>query len=400
MDAAFFARRFLKPFLCAWLLLVLGSAALSAHPLNATRLTISFSPEGSITGTMEIDLVYILEGSEEYYRVSRLPPAEQEELLRPILSRVQEGFRLRFGERDVNLEVGEFELPRQSLSEYVEYRTKSMTVLNVSAKIPEGRRSFFLEVNPELPIEYPVVFHVFYEGEQRQFRSTLAFKNSPTEPFFLPRELVVASSTGEDDSFVLAPDEADTGGSGFRLFGLYVKFGFLHILPEGIDHILFVLGLFFLRIHWKPLLAQVTAFTIAHSITLGLSVYGLISLPMSIVEPLVLLSIVFVAVENVVRTKLSPWRVGVVFAFGLLHGLGFAGFLAELGIPSENFVMALLSFNIGVELGQLAVIALAFLVVGWWRDRSWYRSWIAIPASLMIASVGLYWMVAHILTEM
>lgn len=121
---------------------------------------------------------------------------------------------------------------------------------------------------------------------------------------------------------------------------------------------------------------------------------------MSVVEPLVLLSIIFVAVENVIRTKLIPWRVGIVFAFGLLHGLGFAGFLAELGIPRENFLMALLSFNIGVELGQLVVIGAAFLVVGWWRNHSWYRASIAAPASILIASVGLYWMGGSLLTEM
>jgi hypothetical protein len=391
--------RVLKTVLIGVILLVLGATVALAHPINATRLTTSFFPEGTVTGTMEIDLVYFLEGSEEYYRISQLPAAEQEERLRPILDRIQQGVWLRFGERTLHLEIGGFKLPEQSLAEYLEYRTKSMTVLELSGTVPPGGRVFSLNVDPDLPIEYPVIFHVFFEAEQRRFLSTMAFRNNPTEPFSLPQSLVRASE-GQEETIAGTEDEADQGRFSFNLFGLYVKFGFLHIVPEGLDHILFVLGLFFLRIHWKPLLAQVTAFTIAHSITLGLSVYGLISLPMSVVEPLVLLSIVFVAVENVVRTSLSPWRVGVVFGFGLLHGLGFAGFLAELGIPSENFLMALLSFNIGVELGQLAVIAMAFVAVGWWRDRSWYRSTIALPASVIIAAIGLYWTGAYIIAEL
>lgn len=405
LPAAFPFGRALKLFAGAILLLLLGTVPAFAHPLNATRLTTSFHPDGRITGKMEIDLVYLLGGSEEYYRISQLAPAEQEEALAPALRKIEEGVFLKFAETRVNLEIGTFELPGQSLEEYRAYRIKSMTELEVSAKVPPGKRTFTLEVDSGLAIEYPVVFQVFFEGEPRQFLSTMVFKDHPSEPFLLPQRLVVASAEEADDSVSLAADKSaeddeEQGGFSTHLFKLYVKFGFLHIVPEGLDHILFVLGLFFLRIHWKPLLAQVTAFTVAHSITLGLSVYGLISLPMSVVEPLVLLSIIFVAVENVIRTKLSPWRVGIVFAFGLLHGLGFAGFLAELEIPRESFLMALLSFNIGVELGQLAVIGAAFVIVGWWRNHSWYRASIASPASILIASVGLYWMGGYLLTEL
>jgi hydrogenase/urease accessory protein HupE len=172
----------------------------------------------------------------------------------------------------------------------------------------------------------------------------------------------------------------------------YLGLGFTHILPGGLDHVLFVLGIFLFATRLKPVLWQVTAFTVAHSITLGLSIYGVVSLPSTIVEPLIALSIVYVAVENVLRPKLSPWRVTVVFAFGLLHGLGFAGVLSELGLPRSEFLTALVSFNVGVEAGQLAVIALAFVAVGSWaRGESWYRQRVVVPASLAIAAVGLYW---------
>jgi hypothetical protein len=175
--------------------------------------------------------------------------------------------------------------------------------------------------------------------------------------------------------------------------GEYAGLGFTHILPKGLDHILFVVGLFLLGTRWRPLLLQVTLFTIAHSVTLGLSMLGLVSLPPSIVEPLIALSIAYVAVENLFTTELTPWRGALVFAFGLLHGLGFAGVLGELGMPAGRFALALVAFNVGVELGQLAVIALAMLAVGWWRTTrlETYRRWVVVPVSLAIAVVGLYW---------
>ena len=172
----------------------------------------------------------------------------------------------------------------------------------------------------------------------------------------------------------------------------YVGLGFTHILPKGVDHILFVLGLYLLSTRWKPLLVQVTAFTLAHSITLALSVYGIFSLPASIVEPLIALSIAYVAIENVLTSRLHAWRTIVVFGFGLLHGMGFAGVLQEIGLPRSEFVTALIAFNVGVELGQLAVIALAFVLTGLWlRAKPWYRNGVVVPASLLIAAIGLYW---------
>jgi HupE/UreJ protein len=178
--------------------------------------------------------------------------------------------------------------------------------------------------------------------------------------------------------------------------GLYLKLGFTHILPKGLDHILFVLGLFLLSRRLRPLLQQVTSFTIAHTVTLALSIYGVVTLPPSVVEPLIALSIVFVAVENLFTAELRPSRIALVFAFGLLHGLGFAGVLSELGLPRSEFLPALLSFNLGVEGGQLAVIALAFLAVGLFRERIWYRRAVVVPASFLIAAVGLYWSVQRV----
>lgn len=177
----------------------------------------------------------------------------------------------------------------------------------------------------------------------------------------------------------------------------YLVLGFEHILPLGLDHILFVVGLFLLSTRWRPLLWQVSAFTVAHTLTLALSMLDVVSLSSDIVEPLIALSIAYVAIENLCTTRLHAWRQAIVFGFGLLHGLGFAGVLSELGLPDGRFATALVSFNVGVELGQLAVIALASIVVGWCRRAEWYRRRIVVPASCLIAATGLFWTVERMM---
>ena len=178
----------------------------------------------------------------------------------------------------------------------------------------------------------------------------------------------------------------------FTVFTRFIVQGFEHIIPKGADHIVFVLGLFFFSLKMRPLLVQVTSFTVAHTVTLALAALGFVTISPSIVEPLIAASIVFVAVENILRPQLGVWRTAVVFVFGLLHGLGFASVLGELGGGQANFVARLIGFNIGVEIGQLAVIAVAFLLVGLTMgSQPWYRARVAIPASLIIALIGVHW---------
>lgn len=183
---------------------------------------------------------------------------------------------------------------------------------------------------------------------------------------------------------------AEVGG--LEQFARYIVLGFEHIIPKGLDHILFVLGLFFFSLKVRPLLVQVTAFTLAHTATLAMAILGIVTVSPEIVEPLIAASIVYVAVENILRPQLGWWRTAVVFGFGLLHGLGFASVLGEIGLDPARLVSGLIGFNIGVELGQLAVIALAFALLAWpFGRRAWYRQGIAIPASVLIAGVGAWW---------
>ena len=144
----------------------------------------------------------------------------------------------------------------------------------------------------------------------------------------------------------------------WRVLGQYLVLGFTHILPLGWDHMLFILGLFLASSSVRSLLAQATVFTVAHSITLGLAMFNVFRLPAEIVEPAILLSIVYIFFE---RRAAAKRRLALVFGFGLLHGMGFASVLTELGLPRAEFVTALAGFNLGVEAAQLAVIGICYL---------------------------------------
>lgn len=181
----------------------------------------------------------------------------------------------------------------------------------------------------------------------------------------------------------------------------YTKLGFTHIIPQGFDHILFVAGLCLLSTKIKPMLWQATAFTVAHSITLALSMKNVFVVPSPIVEPIIALSIVFVAVENILISKLKPWRVLLVFLFGLIHGMGFASALNEIGLPNGKFFTSILSFNLGVELGQMTVIAAIFsLIIIPFKDKLWYRKRVVYGLSSCIALVAAYWVVDRVFMTM
>ena len=187
-----------------------------------------------------------------------------------------------------------------------------------------------------------------------------------------------------------------TDSGAWSTFLSYLKQGFEHILPEGLDHILFVLGLFLLCRAWKPILIQVTIFTAAHTITLALATLGYVSADQRIVEAVIAASITIVALENIFRPTYGKFRLLMVFGFGLIHGLGFAQRLIDERIPEGSLGSALLGFNVGVELGQLAVIGLAVAATFWLKDEEKYRRWVVIPASALIALAGIIWAIERL----
>lgn len=301
-----------------------------------------------------------------YDLLRQMDPAALEAELRAAWGRIALGFIIEVdGVRlspeiiDVQIPgVGNIELPRDSL-------------LTVGATLPEGDAGVRVGLSPQFGTFVP-----------RQ----VGGGDNAYEGFLDGGELTPELSRTE----ILT----ETGG---EVFVRYVISGFDHIIPKGLDHILFVLGLFFFATQFKPLLLQVSAFTVAHTITLALAATGTVSVPGSIVEPLIAASIVYVAVENILGFGNTKWRTIFVFGFGLLHGLGFASVLGDFGIAQGAFIQALIGFNVGVELGQLAVIAIAFALVGWFMKKDWYRMAIVIPASLVIAGIGAWWVVERTL---
>jgi hydrogenase/urease accessory protein HupE len=181
----------------------------------------------------------------------------------------------------------------------------------------------------------------------------------------------------------------------------YLLLGVEHILL-GFDHLLFVLALLFLLSDWRKLLLAITAFTVAHSLTLAAATFGVIHMPGPPVEVCIALSIAFIAAEIVHRRRgrmlLSvrwPWL--VAFAFGLLHGLGFAGALSELGLPAGHIPLALLFFNLGVEAGQLLFIIVVLPVIALFRSGRimlWRGSELVVPYA--IGTVAMFWVIERI----
>ncbi len=216
-----------------------------------------------------------------------------------------------------------------------------------------------------------------------------------TSPVF-EVSIAAASDQPAGDGSVVRTPEPESSTSTLDVFWRFMVLGFTHILPGGPDHALFVLGLFLLVPKWKTVLLQITAFTVAHTITLTLASLDVVRLPPSVVEPTIAATIAFVGIENLCTAKVQPWRPAVAFLFGLVHGLGVATAFNEAGFPPGRLVPSLAAFTVGVEGGHIAILAAAFLALGWCRDKPWYRSRVAIPLSLGISGVALFWMVQRI----
>jgi hydrogenase/urease accessory protein HupE len=350
----------------------LGAADLRAHELGTIRTYADFHRDGRFSIEIFIDREHLPPGFAASAVLSRTPirglsASLERAPVGRILAEVANHSAVFFDGRPVPFELA-WKNPDSAAAE---------SILQLAGDVPGGARVFVWKNS--LPLG-TYLLTIRSEGEDTPARQWVE-GGSGSVPFAL-------------NASVVPPTRG-------QIARQYLSLGYTHILPKGLDHILFVLGIFLLSTRLKPVLVQVTAFTVAHTITLALTMYGVVSLRSSIVEPLIAVSIVYVAVENVLRPQLSPWRVALVFAFGLLHGMGFAGVLSHLGLPRSEFATALLCFNAGVELGQLSVILLAFLLLGLpFRRESWYRRRVVVPASLAIAAVGLFWAIQRILPSL
>ena len=191
------------------------------------------------------------------------------------------------------------------------------------------------------------------------------------------------------DSKLTIPEEVQVFPTG------YFTLGIEHLIG-GSDHLLFVFGLLFIVFGWRNLLKTVTAFTAAHSLTLGLSVFEIVSLPSITIEALIALTIIYLALEisEEKGKDHTPWI--MAFGFGLLHGFGFAGALSEIGIANEQLLLSLLFFNIGIEIGQLIMIPI-FLIIIWLLQKIKLNFSVTKLSSYAIGGMGSFWLIERVL---
>ena len=361
----------------AWL-----SSSLSAHPAAMTGCLLKVEPDGSLQVDLRFNaLAFVINDDPQHIPDSAFRETLESPMGQFDTQRAEADLRLQRGLM-VLCDANRLDLRWTHLPTSAEIRAQTnplSTVLleaTATARLPAGSHVLRLRL-PE--VIGTVVVSVSHPGREDVVS---LLQPGETSPAF-------------DVSIQEEPSKAPS--SRLQAFAQFVAMGFKHILPEGLDHILFVLGLFLLSARWRSLLAQVTAFTLAHSVTLGLSLYGVVSLKSAIVEPLIALSIVLVAWDNLRSTQVRSTRLLVVFGFGLIHGLGFAGALQDLHLERSQLSSALVGFNLGIELGQLAVIAVAFLAVGWARNLAHYRRCVTIPASVAIGAVAIAWTIQRLL---
>ena len=374
----------------AILSIVLVPVAAVADVVKPALVEIIVQRDGEITIEARVSIEALLTGinsrykntqdapsADEYDFYREMPAEELHEVFVPFQQVFLENISLKTGfyggDQPVQLSVSKVDVPPRGYT-----KVPRISIVYLTGKLPEGTR--------ELTWYYPERFgdnavrlkQVDKVNEEWHWSQWQWLRNDAVSQAFTLDEIVARQSVTE-------------------VIESYIVIGFEHIVPLGLDHILFILGLFLLSTHWRPLLWQVTMFTIAHTITLGLAMNGLIDLPARIVEPLIALSIAYVGVENLMTEKLHRRRLVLVFAFGLLHGLGFAGVLSDFGMPDDEFVTALISFNVGVELGQIAVLLAAFVTLRiWFSDARQYRNLVVQPGSIMISMIAMYWFVERL----
>ncbi|HHI77136.1 MAG TPA: HupE/UreJ family protein [Gammaproteobacteria bacterium] len=361
--------------------LLLLAAPLAADVVKPALVEISVFSDGRVEVELRASIEALLTGingrykntqdapnADEYDALRKLPPEELMKAFAPFRPRLLDGVRLAFDGRPAALRITRVTIPPRGYT-----KIPRISVILLEGEVPKDARSLTWYYPARFGDQAVRVRQVDLEAQRYHWSDWQWIRDdSVSRPFSI-------TEVANPRSFADVVKE-------------YVEAGFRHILPRGLDHILFIVGLYLFSTRLRPLLWQVTMFTVAHTITLGLAVYGLLTLPEPLVQPLIALSIAYVGVENVWHRRLQKSRLALVFGFGLLHGIGFAGMLQEFGMPKNAFATALVSFNVGVELGQLAIILGTWLLVGlWFGRRPWYRSLVVVPLSLLISAVALYW---------
>lgn len=365
--------------------LCLGPVAAKAHEVNPVVIDITLADDRA-TLDIEFNAEIFLAGinasqvtdtnasanADDYDRLRSLDAEQLEGMLKDDAARLLEMITLSSDQSQVALT-----LEQVATATNTNLEVPRLTAIQLSAVLPPadgaGGSSVVLRLAPEMGA-YIIRQQSSLLSEDELYADYIA---AGLETLPIPRDTMLDRSWHE-------------------IMVQYVISGIAHIIPKGLDHIIFIMGLFFFSPKIRPLVMQVTVFTLAHSFTLVLATLGWVSVPASVVEPLIAASIVWIGVENILKPKIGIGRLGVIFTFGLLHGLGFAFVLGEVGLAGSAFAISLIAFNIGVEIGQLLVLAPLLVVGVLFSHRKGYRQRLEIPASAAIAAVGLYWFLERV----
>ena len=372
-------------------------SSLVAHPIPDLPIFGKFDQNGSSQVEVEIDPRAFAEDpeAEPFLTV----PALEELNMSDRQNLLDQGFELLESSLQIRMNEQKWYLPNfaYEFDETVNKDENNQTIVKIRAFTSverESNASYQIRSKETAPLD--LIFTNQINGIPHR-RVNVLFPGEESFALPLPALVNQTQSTEKLSGDSLNPPVKSDSHHSLSTLLSFARQGFLHVLPLGVDHILFVLGIFLLSRKWKPLLYQVSAFTLAHTLTLGMATVGWVSVPSSIVEPIIAGSIAIVALENIFFPKYHARRLIIVFLFGLIHGLGFAGALSDLSLDPTVLITSLIGFNLGVEGGQLAVILLAFIGVYRFKDEQKYRWGIVIPVSLIIAGLGVYWMIERII---
>ena len=369
------------------------------HPIPDIPILGSFNSDGNSSIIIEIDPRSFAEDPESIPFITAnafkdFPDSNKTELLLKAQDMIRDAFDLRFGETSWFLPDFDLNFTEKDAGDLSE---DNIVVIKGRHDTFVESNSTFYQIRAKEEAPYDLIFtnqidgkpqrrvNVLFPGEE-SFKLDLGFIGTRPKPEAVKPSVIQPAKT------ISKEEQAEQRRADARsTFFSFTRQGFVHVLPLGLDHILFVLGLFFLSRKWKPIIYQVSVFTIAHTITLGLATLDLVAAPSHVVEPIIAASIAVVAIENIFFPGYRHVRLLVVFFFGLIHGLGFAGALSAFDLDPTSLVIGLLGFNVGVEFGQLAVIALVFGATFWLTEEKAYRKWVVVPGSSVIALMGIYW---------
>jgi hypothetical protein len=349
-----------------------------------SRVQLTILENGAVQAEFSLDLSREMGSSQSYYELSQDQNAPHNPIITSILARLMSASELQHANQRLDWQLIQVDFPDNPKEDFFNGLSWPMTHIILHShllKEPINSDNLSVAFSGQFLFEEPIAVSFLQQSTGRKMSRWL-----------VPNQ--------QSPLFNLALNQDENGSAAhsmwqWQMWFDYIYLGMKHIIPLGLDHVLFVLALFLGTRSFKQLLCLVTGFTAAHSVTLALASYGAIKVSAAIVEPLIAFSIFWMALENILFRQPGFWRFATVFIFGLLHGLGFAQALRELGLPSDSFITSLISFNVGIELAQISVVVLAFVLVGWVHSKDYWRRRIVIPASTIIAIVAFYWTVSR-----